>query len=45
MKNGIVHMSTNMTNMTIFKSLKYSYFQICNLDDANVIVIDRICTC
>jgi len=38
-------MPTNMTNMTIFKSLKYSCFRICNVDDAKVIVIDRICTC
>jgi len=33
------------TNMTIFKSPKYSCFRICNVDDAKVIVIDRICTC
>jgi len=38
-------MPTNMTNMTIFKSLKYSCFWICNVDDAKVIVIDQICTC
>jgi len=35
-------MPTNMTNMTIFKSPKYSCFRICNVDDAKVI---RICTC
>ena len=34
-----------MTNMTIFKFPKYSCFRICNVDDAKVIVIDRICTC
>ena len=34
-----------MTNMTIFMSPKYSCLWICNLDDAKVIVIDRICTC
>jgi len=34
-----------MTNMTIFKSPEYSCLQICNVDDAKVIVIDRICTC
>jgi len=38
-------MPTNMTNMTILKSPKYSRFRICNVDDAKVIVIDRICTC
>jgi len=38
-------MPTNMTNMTIFKSQKYSYFWICNINDVKVIVIDRICTC
>jgi len=38
-------MPTNMTNMTIFKSLEYSCLRICNVDDAKVIVIDRICTC
>jgi hypothetical protein len=38
-------MPTNMTNMTMFKSLKYSCLRICNIDDAKVIVIDRICTC
>ena len=38
-------MPTNMTNMTIFMSLKYSCFHICNVGDAKVIVIDRICTC
>jgi len=31
--------------MTIFKYLEYSCFRICNVDDAKVIVIDRICTC
>ena len=34
-----------MTNMSILKSLKYSCLRICNVDDAKVIVIDRICTC
>ncbi|AES66618.1 cysteine protease, putative [Medicago truncatula] len=34
-----------MTNMTILKSLEYSCLQICNVDDAKVIDIDRICTC
>jgi len=38
-------MPTNMTNMTILKSPKYSCLRICNVDDAKVIVIDRICTC
>jgi len=38
-------MPTNMTNMTTFKSLKYLYFWICNVGDAKVIVIDRICNC
>jgi len=38
-------MPTNMTNMTIFKSPEYSCLWICNVDDAKVIVIDRICTC
>ena len=33
------------TNMTIFKSPEYSCLRICNVDDAKVIVIDRICTC
>ena len=35
------------TNMTIFKSPKYSCFWICNVDDVKVIVIviDRICSC
>jgi len=37
-------MPTNMTNMIIFKSPEYSCLQICNVDDAKVIVIDRICT-
>ena len=37
-------MPTNMTNMTI-KSPEYSCLRICNVDDAKVIVIDRICTC
>ena len=31
--------------MTILKSLEYSCLWICNVDDAKVIVIDRICTC
>jgi len=34
-----------MTNITIFKSLKYSCLRVYNVDDAKVIVIDRICTC
>ncbi|AES74571.1 hypothetical protein MTR_6g008520 [Medicago truncatula] len=34
-----------MTNMTIFKYLEYSCLRICNVDNAKVIVIDRICTC
>jgi len=34
-----------MTNMTIFMSLEYSCLRICNVYDAKVIVIDRICTC
>ena len=34
-----------MTNMTILKSPEYSFLRICNVDDAKVIVIDRICTC
>jgi len=38
-------MSTNMTNMTILKSPEYSCLRIYNVDDAKVIVIDRICTC
>jgi len=38
-------MPTNMTNMTILKSPKYLCIWICNVDDAKVIVIDRICTC
>ena len=38
-------MPTNMTNMTILKSPKYSCLRICNVDDAKIIVIDRICTC
>jgi len=38
-------MPTNMTNMTILKSLKYSCLRICNVDDAKVIVIDRMCIC
>jgi len=29
------------TNMTIFKTPKYSWFQICNIDDAKV--FDWIC--
>ncbi|AES87133.1 cysteine protease, putative [Medicago truncatula] len=31
--------------MTIFMSPEYSCLWICNVDDAKVIVIDRICTC
>ncbi|AES89173.2 cysteine protease, putative [Medicago truncatula] len=31
--------------MTVFMSPKYSCLRICNVDDAKVIVIDRICTC
>jgi len=38
-------MPTNMTKMIIIKSLEYSCFRICNVDDAKIIVIDRICTC
>jgi len=38
-------MPTNKTNMTIFMSPEYSCLWICNVDDAKVIVIDRICTC
>ncbi|AES88516.1 hypothetical protein MTR_4g057140 [Medicago truncatula] len=34
-----------MTSMTIFMSLEYSCFRICNVDDVKVIVIDRICIC
>ncbi|AES87107.1 cysteine protease, putative [Medicago truncatula] len=34
-----------MTNMTIFKSLESSCLRIYNIDDAKVIVIDRICSC
>ncbi|KEH33809.1 hypothetical protein MTR_3g049915 [Medicago truncatula] len=34
-----------MTHMTIFMSPEYSCLRICNIDDAKVIVIDRICTC
>ncbi|AES80751.1 hypothetical protein MTR_7g084600 [Medicago truncatula] len=34
-----------MTNMIIFKSPESSCLRICNVDDAKVIVIDRICTC
>ncbi|KEH22112.1 cysteine protease, putative [Medicago truncatula] len=34
-----------MTNMTIFMSLEYSCLRIYNVNDAKVIVIDRICTC
>ena len=33
-----------MTNMTIFKSPKYSCLRICNADDAKFIVIDQMCT-
>jgi len=38
-------MPTNMTNMTIFMSLEYPCLRICNVGDAKVIFIDRICTC
>ena len=38
-------MPTNMINMTILISQEYSCLRICNVDDAKVIVIDRICTC
>jgi len=38
-------MPTNMSNMTILKSPEYSCLRICNVDDAKVIVIDRICIC
>ena len=38
-------MPTNMTNMIILKSPEYSCHRICNVDDAKVIIIDRICTC
>jgi len=38
-------MPTNMTNMTLCKSPEYSCLRICNVDNAKVIVIDRICTC
>ena len=38
-------MPTNMTNMTIIMSPKYSCLRIWNVDDAKFIVIDRICTC
>ncbi|AES59861.1 hypothetical protein MTR_1g031070 [Medicago truncatula] len=31
--------------MTIFKSPESSCLRICNVDDAKVIVIDRICSC
>ncbi|AES67164.1 hypothetical protein MTR_2g087630 [Medicago truncatula] len=34
-----------MTNTTIFMSPEYSCLLICNVDDAKVIVIERICTC
>ncbi|AES78868.1 cysteine protease, putative [Medicago truncatula] len=34
-----------MTDMTIFMSPEYSCLRICDVDDAKVIVIDRICTC
>jgi len=37
-------MPTNMTNMIIFMSPEYSCIRICNVDDAKIIVIDRICT-
>jgi len=32
-----------MTNMTIFNYPECSCLRICNVDDAKVIVIDRIC--
>jgi len=38
-------MPTNMTNMTIFMSPENSCLRICNIDNAKVIVFDRICTC
>ena len=38
-------MPTNMTNMIIFMSPKYLCLRICNVDDAKVIVIERICIC
>jgi len=38
-------MPTNMTNMTILKSPEYSCLRIYNVENAKVIVIDRICTC
>ncbi|AES98446.1 cysteine protease, putative [Medicago truncatula] len=31
--------------MTIFKSPESSCLLICNVDDAKIIVIDRICSC
>ncbi|AES91217.1 cysteine protease, putative [Medicago truncatula] len=31
--------------MTIFKSPEYSSLRICNVEDAKVTVINRICTC
>ena len=34
-----------MTNMTIFNSPEYSCLRVCSVDDAKVIVIDRISTC
>jgi len=34
-----------MINMTIFMSPEYSCLRNCNVDDAKIIVIDRICTC
>ena len=34
-----------MTNMTISKSPEYLCLRIYNVDDAEVIVISRICTC
>ena len=34
-----------MTKITIFMSPKYSCLRICNVDDAKVIIIYRICTC
>jgi len=38
-------MPTNMTDTTIFMSPEYLCLRICNVGDAKVIVIDRICTC
>ncbi|AES89291.1 cysteine protease, putative [Medicago truncatula] len=38
-------MTIFMSNMTIFMSPEYSCLHVCYIDDAKVIVIDRICTC